>query len=214
MIDSEQDGGTERKRPGLTDLNGYHEVLVKRVDDFARAAGWRAIAMTYHNQDGGDALKLAGDNTGLYVRTLPDLVFTNGQRTILVEVKTHLSDRYSDATPELFPIVSAITLWRVQRVRTLYVYEDLHAGISAAWWAYQVFEDVPVAAIYVGTQRPEWREYMAWIRHWKSIGIIPADVPVKTVRTNGSGDPYVVIPERVLRTLLPWHVVLGDALGR
>jgi hypothetical protein len=41
---------------------------------------------------------------------------------------------------------------------------------------------------------------------------VPKDVPVRTVRTKGSGDPYVVIPERVLRGLLPWHVVLGDAL--
>jgi hypothetical protein len=214
MIRSEGDGKTERKRPRLTDLNGYHEVLVKRVEDFARAAGWRAIAMTYHNQDGGDALKLAGDNTGLYVRTLPDLVFTNGQRTILVEVKTHLSDRYSDATPELFPIVVARALWYTVGVRTLYVYEDPLAGISAAWWGHEVFEEVPVTAIYVGTQRPEYQELAALVRCWQRSWLIPADVPVKTVQTNGSGDPYVVIPERVLRNLLPWHVVLGDALGR
>jgi hypothetical protein len=200
--------------PQLTDLNGHHEVLVRRVLDYARAQGWRAIAMTYHEQDGGDALRLAGDNTGLYVRTFPDLVLTNGKRTILVEVKTHVSDRYADATPELFPIVAALSNWHALRVRTLYVYEDPHAGISAAWWAYQIFGDVPVSAIYVGTQRPEWREYMTWIRHFKAIGIIPEEVPVKTVQTLGSGDPYVVIPERVLRKLLPWHVVLGGALGR
>jgi hypothetical protein len=198
--------------PQLTDLNRYHEVLVRRVLDFARAAGWSQVPMTYHSRDGGEALRLANDPTAIFMRTRPDLNLTNGRKALMVEVKTCISPQYANATPELFPIVSAIVLWRVQRVRTLYVYEDPNAGISAAWWAYQVFEDVPVTAIYLGTQRPEWREYMAWIHHWKSIGIIPADVPVKTVQTNGSGDPYVVIPERALRNLLPWHVVLGDAL--
>jgi hypothetical protein len=213
MIDSEQDGETRTKRPKLTDLNGYHEVLARRVMDFARAKGWQSITMTYHEQDGGDALRLAGDNTGLYVRTFPDLVVTNGRRTILVEVKTHVSDRYSDATPELFPIVTARALWYTVGVRTLYVYEDPHAGISAAWWGHEVFEEVPVSAIYVGTQRPESPELAALVRHWRRSWLIPGEVPVKTVRTLGSGDPYVVIPERVLRKLLPWHVVLGDALG-
>jgi hypothetical protein len=170
--------------------------------------------MTYHEQGGGDALRLTGDNTGLYVRTFPDLVLTNGQRTILVEVKTHVSDRYADATLELFPIVVARALWYTVGVRTLYVYEDPHASISAAWWGHEVFEGVPVSAIYVGTQRLEHPELMALVRHWQRSWLIPGEVPVKTVQTLGSGDPYVVIPERVLRTLLPWHVVLGDALGR
>jgi hypothetical protein len=200
--------------PQLNELNGHHEVLVRRVRDFATAMGWRDVSVTYHGQVGGDALRLANDPTAIFVRTRPDLHLTNGQSALLVEVKTCVSDRYSNATPELFPIVTARVLWHVQRVRTLYVYEDPHAGISAAWWAYQLFEDVPVTAIYVGTQRPEWQQYMAWIRHWQSIGVLPGDVPVKTTQTLGSGDPYVVIPERVLRTLLPWHVVLGDALRR
>jgi len=214
MIESEQDGRAKRKRPNLTDLNEHHEVLVKRVVDFAGARGWRATTMAYHEQAGGDAVRLAGDSTGLYVRTFPDLVLTNGQRTILVEVKTHLSDRYSDATPELFPIVVARALWYTVGVRTLYVYEDPVAGISAAWWGHEVFEEVPVAAIYVGTQRPEAPELTALVRHWQRSWLIPGEVPVRTVQTKGSGDPYVVIPERVLRRLLPWHVVLGDALGR
>jgi hypothetical protein len=200
--------------PQLTDLNWHHEVLVRRVLDFARAAGWSQVPMTYHDRDGGEAMKLANDPTALYIRTLPDLNLTDGMRALMVEVKTHTSTRYSDATIELFPLVAARSRWRDLGVRTLYVYEDPHTGISAAWWAYQVFEDVPVAAIYLGTQRSDWREHMARIGFWKSSGLIPADVPVKTAQTNGSGDPYVVIPERVLRTLLPWHVVLGDALGR
>jgi hypothetical protein len=198
--------------PQLTELNWHHEVLVRQVLDFARDAGWRDVPVTYHSQEGSDVLQLANDPTAVFIRTRPDLHLTNGRRALLVEVKTCISSQYANATPELFPIVAALIHWHVLGVRTLYVYEDPHAGISAAWWAYQVFEDVPVAAIYVGTQRPEWREYMAWIHRWKSISVIPADVPVKTVRTNGSGDPYVVIPERVLRNLLPWHVVLGDAL--
>jgi hypothetical protein len=200
--------------PQLTDLNGYHEVLVRRVLDFARAAGWMHVPMTYHDRESGDALRLVNDPTALYIRTLPDLNLTNGRRALMVEVKTHTSSRLSDATIELFPLIAARSRWRDLRVRTLYVYQDPNAGISAAWWAYQVFEDVPVAAIYVGTQRPDWQEHMARIRAWQSSGLIPRDVPVKTVQTAGSGDSYVVIPERVLRTLLPWHVVLGDALGR
>jgi hypothetical protein len=200
--------------PGLTDLNGYHEVLVRRVLDFARARGWDKVPMAYHEQDGGDVLRLANDPTAIFMRTRPDLHLTDGRRGLLVEVKTCISPQYANATPELFPIVTARILWNVQRVRTLYVYEDPYADISAAWWAYQVFEDVPVAAIYVGTQRPEWQEYMAWIRHWQSVGVVPGDVPVRTVQTLGSGDPYVVIPERALRNLLPWHVVLEDALRR
>ncbi len=74
------------------------------------------------------------------------------------------------------------------------------------------WEEVPVVAIYVGTQRPESPELEALVRHWQRSWLIPGEVPVKTVQTKGSGDPYVVIPERVLRKLLPWHVVLGDAL--
>jgi hypothetical protein len=202
------------RMPGLTDLNRHHEALVVRVLDFARSMGWRAITMTYHEQDGGDAFRLAGDSTGLYVRTFPDLVLTNGKRTILVEVKTHVSGRYSDATIELFPLVAARSRWRDLGARTLYLYEDPNAGISAAWWGHEVFEGVPVVAIYVGTQRQGWQEHMDRIRAWKSSGLIPRNVPVKTVQTLGSGDPYVVIPEWVLRTLLPWHVVLGDALRR
>jgi len=200
--------------PGLTDLNGYHEVLVRRVLDFARARGWDKVPMAYHEQDGGDVLRLANDPTAIFMRTRPDLHLTDGRRGLLVEVKTCVSPQYANATPELFPIVTARILWNAQRVRTLYVYEDPHAGISAAWWAYQIFEDVPVAAVYIGIQRPEWQEYMAWIRHWQSVGLVPEDVPVRTVQTNGSGDPYVVIPERVLRSLLPWHVVLEDALRK
>jgi len=199
--------------PSLTDLNGHHEDLVARVIAYARAAGWREVPMTYHDRDGGDALRLANDMTGIFFRTLPDLVLTNGRRALMVEVKTGVF-KHANAASELFPIVMARDRWRVARIPTLYVYENPHFGVSAAWWGHEVFDDVPVTAIYMGTQRPEWREYMAWVRHWQSINLIPGDVPLKTIENRGSGDPYVVIPERVLRTLLPWHVVLGDALGR
>ncbi|RTG99680.1 hypothetical protein CSW50_12135 [Thermus scotoductus] len=55
---------------------------------------------------------------------------------------------------------------RVVGVRTLYVYEDPHAGISGAWWAHDVFHNVPVRAVYVGTQRAH-ADHMARIHYWQ-----------------------------------------------
>ncbi len=199
--------------PSLSELNGYHEELVARVARYAERLGWRAVPVVYHDARGGEALKLVGDETGLYMRTLPDLVVTNGRSSILVEVKTHVSNGYHDATPELFPIVVARTLYAALGVRTLYIYEDPVGGISGAWWAHQVFVDVPVRAIYIGAQRSDADEHAARISRWRSMGIIPHGVPVYRSRTRGSGDPYAVIPEGYLRTLVPWHYVLDDLIG-
>ncbi|TFU25626.1 hypothetical protein [Thermus tengchongensis] len=198
--------------PRLTDLNGHHEDLLDRVVRYAEHLGWRAVPVVYHGAPGGDALKLVDDPTALYIRTLPDVVLTNGRESILVEVKTHVSARYADATPELLPIVASTALYRVVGVRTLYVYEDPHAGISGAWWAHEVFHNVPVRAVYVGTQRAH-ADHMARIHYWQQMGLVPRSVPVIAKRTKGSGDPYVVIPEPYLRTLAPWHYVLDDLLA-
>ncbi len=199
--------------PGVGHLNHHHEDLQGRVVAFARAAGWSPVAMTYHNVQNGDVLRFASDPTGLYVRTIPDLVLSNGSEALMVEVKTHASTRYSDATIELVPLVTSITLWRIMGVRTLYVYEDPNAGISAAWWAHEVFGRLPVRAIYVGTQRPEWDRLDGQISLWQLSGVIPQGVPVVRIQPKGSGDPFVVIPEATLRTLPPWEEVLGRVLG-
>jgi len=198
----------------LTDLNGHHEDLLDRVVRYAEHLGWRAVPVVYHGAPGGDVLRLVDDPTALYIRTLPDVVLTNGRESILVEVKTHVSARYADATPELLPIVASTALYRVVGVRTLYVYEDPHAGISGAWWAHAVFHDVPVRAIYVGAQRTQALEHLARIRYWQRMGLVPSEVEVITTRTRGSGDPYVAIPESYLRTLLPWHYALEEVLTR
>jgi len=146
------------------------------------------------------------------VRTLPDMVVTNGQKTLLIEIKTCISSRYANATSELLPIIAARSLWNDLRVRTLYIYEDSHAGISAAWWAYQVFRDVRVSAIYIGTQRPDWKRSLDRIRDWQASGIIPRDIKIVTTSTGGSGDPYVVISENQLRNLPTWQEVLERVL--
>ena len=200
--------------PRLTDLNGHHEDLLDRVVRYAEHLGWRAVPVVYHGAPGGDVLRLVDDPTALYIRTLPDVVLTNGRESILVEVKTHGSARYADATPELLPIVASTALYRVVGVRTRYVYEDPHAGISGAWWAHAVFHDVPVRAIYVGAQRTQALEHLARIRYWQRMGLVPSEVEVITTRTRGSGDPYVAIPESYLRTLLPWHYALEEVLTR
>ncbi len=199
--------------PSVVHLNHHHEDLQGRVMAFAQAASWSPVVMTYHNAPNGDALRFTSDPTGLYVRTIPDLVLSNGKEALLVEVKSHTSARYSDATIELVPLVTSITLWRIMGVRTLYVYEDPNAGISAAWWAHEVFDQLPVRAIYVGTQRPEWDRLDGQISLWQLSGVIPQDVPVVRMRPKGSGDPFVVIPEATLRTLPPWEKVLGRVLG-
>ncbi len=200
--------------PRVEDLNWHHKDLQERVTAFTRSAGWSAVEMTYHKVANGGALCFTSDPTGLYVRTTPDLVISNGEEALLVEVKTHTSTRYSDATIELVPLVTAKVLWHTLGVRTLYVYEDPNAGISAAWWAHQVFEDLPVRAIYVGTQRQEWERLDSQIALWRLSGIIPGDVPVFRIQPRGSGDPFAVIPEAAIRGLPPWEEVLGQVLGR
>lgn len=199
--------------PSLSDLNGHHEDLVARIVRYAADRGWQSVPVVYHESPNGHVLKEVEDGTALYVRTLPDLVLTNGRESVMLEVKTHISMRYADATPELLPIVAATILYRTIGVRTLYVYEDPHAGISGAWWAHAVFHDVPVRAIYVGAQRTQALEHLARIRYWQRMGLVPSEVEVITTRTRGSGDPYVVIPESYLRTLLPWHYALDDLLA-
>ncbi|MFZ8812968.1 MAG: hypothetical protein ACO2OU_03725 [Thermus aquaticus] len=199
--------------PSVGRLNRHHEDLQRRVVAFARTAGWSSVVMTYHNAQNGDVLRFASDSTGLYVRTIPDLVLSNGKEALMVEVKSHTSTRYSDATIELVPLITAKTLWQLMGVRTLYVYEDPNAGISAAWWAHEVFDRLPVKAIYVGTQRPEWDRLDSQIFLWQFSGVIPRDVPVVRIQPQGSGDPFVVIPEATLRTLLPWEETLGRVLG-
>jgi hypothetical protein len=198
--------------PGISALNQHHNDLQERVVAFAESAGWSPVVMAYHNAANGDALRFASDPTGLYVRTIPDIVLSNGRKALLVEVKSHVSTRYSDATIELFPLVAARTLWRTMGVRTLYVYEDPNAGISAGWWAHQVFDDLPVKAVYVGTQRDEWRELDDRIGRWRADGTLPREVPVVYTQPRGSGDPFVVIPEAVVRALPSWEEALRRAL--
>lgn len=200
--------------PSLSDLNGHHEDLAARVVRYAERLGWRAVPVAYHEVQGGEALKLATDDTGLYVRTLPDMVVTDGEEAVLLELKTHVTRGRHDATPELYPIVAATVLYRALGVRTLYVYEDPVAGISGAWWAHAVFLEVPVSRIFVGAQRQDWALHLARIRRWQSMGLVPANVEVAVVRTRGSGDPFVVVPEEYLRTLLPWHYVLEELMRR
>jgi len=200
--------------PNLADLNHHHTVLQAAVREFIQRHGWHVLEVVYHHEGVGDTslLQRAGDPTALYVRTLPDMVITNGQKALLLEVKTNISTRYANATPELFPIIAARSLWNDLRVQTLYIYENLHAGISAAWLAHQVFRDVRVSAIYIGTQRPDWKRSLDRIRDWQDSGIIPRDIKIVTASTGGSGDPYVVISENQLRNLPTWQEVLERVL--
>jgi len=200
--------------PRLEDLNRHHEDLRRRVRAFAKSLGWSPVEITYHNAANGEVLRSASDLTGLYVRTIPDIVLSNGEETLLVEVKTHVSTRYSDATIELLPLVTARTLWEFVGVRTIYVYEDPNAGISAAWWAHDVFGTLPVKAVYVSTQKPGWERLDGQIALWRFSGVIPEGVPVVKTQPKGSGDPFVVIPEAAVRGLPPWEEVLGRVLGR
>ena len=199
--------------PNLADLNHHHTVLQAAVRDFIQRHGWHVLEVVYHNAGAGDTrlLQQAGDPTALYIRTLPDMIITNGQKTLLIEVKTCISSRYANATLELFPVVAAINRYQIE-VQTLYVYEDPRAGISAAWRCDDLFTYIPVRAIYIGTQRPEWKRSLDRIREWQANGIIPRDIKIVTTRTGGSGDPYVVISENRLRNLPTWQEVLERIL--
>jgi hypothetical protein len=199
--------------PTLEDLNYHHTMMEAAVREIIQRHGWHILEVVYHNGGVGDTrlLRRASDPTALYVRTMPDMVVTNGQRTLLLEVKTHISGRYSDATPELLPIVAARALSQIG-VEILYIYEDPKAGISAAWRCNDLFTHIPVRAIYIGTQRPEWKRNREMVCQWQNSGLIPQNIKVVTTRTGGSGDPYVIIPEYQLRRLPPWPEVLERVL--
>jgi hypothetical protein len=186
----------------------HHTPFQAVVTQYLQEAGFAVGSLGYHDslsRELCDRLARTDTPTAELVRNGADLVAAHETLplVLLVEVKTHTSQRYHDLTAEARQFV--------QRIREadhgalcLFCYRD-PAVREVGFWMHQlpIVREALIPARWDGEQTARFAD---------DLNAVLTGVPVRVTRaTNGGSDtPFVVIDERELRKLPHWTEQIAD----
>lgn len=180
--------------------------------EWLQQAGFEVGDLTYHRclpESLVNVLRHRRSPTAQVVRTRADRLAVHKVLPLefLVEVKSPGPWHYANALFELLPLAGHIADAEAFGTRCLYAYLDTTNRIQPGFWCHQ-------------------RPCIRWIRIPDSGNDIESDwfaaiayryFPEARVETNGargrgSNDPFVIMDEKVLRTLADWRALVEAAV--
>jgi len=141
--------------------------------------------------------------TTLRLRTRADRVAVHRRHGLAFEweAKTHAGSKYHNMALEVYPLCAHLAESDMD-VRCLYVYRDQDRGYDVGFWVHNPL-DIPVRAVKVPTR---------WQNHWFAAWIVAKvqewwpEVPIDPINwRSGSGDPFILIDESVVREMSDWR---------
>lgn len=189
-------------------LDPRHDQLETDVAAYLAQAGYLTGDATYHNvmpHSIKARLTTLYDPTSLYVRYRADRVAVHTTDPVVFqwEAKTHKTRNMHDLTIALAPLV--FHLANAERgVRCLYVYRDAERGYEAGFWAQRGMLPTVREIVWPDNHRREFTPYVNEMQ-------MELGVPVRNIgRTAGSGEPFVVVDEQVVRYLPDWRLLIDE----
>ena len=184
-----------------------HTALEAEVGEYLIGLGFEIASATYHTVMPGNVRDLLQNNyspTALYLRGRSDRIAVRPDGVVFEwEAKTH-GKSGRDMCVEALPLAHHILKARLD-VRCLYVYRHLALGHEAGFWVHQL---PPIRDLYIPTFR--WsQQQIAWFG--SVFNEIFPGTPVRMMsHVFGTGDPFLVIAERVIKTLPHWKDAIRE----
>lgn len=189
-----------------------HKTLETDIAEYLDRKGFWVGAATYHEvlpDNIKRRLSAIYTPTALYLRGRADriAVHKTGDVVIEWEAKTHTSGQRHDMTLEALPLCHHMDNANLG-VICLYVYRDTDCGYECGFWTEQLnTRDVPVRVIMIPGR---WNaDQRAWYRK-QFARVLPGVQIVDTGRNAGTGDPFLIIDESVVRGLPDWRCLIDE----
>lgn len=179
-----------------------HSQLETDATEYLTAAGFVVAEAPYHAtmaEEDVEALQQTVTPTALYIRSRADRIAIRQSPPLVFEweAKTHTTNKRHDCTLEALPV--AIHLLKAQLdIRCLYVYRDPYKGYEVGFWIH----DFPEVRVIMIPDR--WGD--AWTAWFQGVfsNFFPGVKIVDRIKTRGSGDPFLIIDESIIRELPGW----------
>lgn len=187
-----------------------HSKLEDDVTAFLNECGFLVEQAPYHTTMSIEMVSVLQDlytPTSLYLRSRADRIAVRAYPPLAFEweAKTHTSSRLHDCTIEVYP-VAAHLLKSSMDVRCLYIYRDVEKGYDVGFWIHQM-PDIRVIMI-----PDRWnRAWTAWHKSYCNR-FFPATSIRTGTRSNGTGDPFLIIDESIVRGLPHWKDLIRAAM--
>ncbi len=182
-----------------------HKNLETDVKDFLESRNYLIYEATYHaiaTTEIRDILRTRFTPTSLYLRGRADRIAIHKTLTLEFEFecKTHISRDYHDCTIELLPLIHHLSKSKLG-VKCFYAYRDntFSPAIECGFWIDQLPK---IREIWIPPRRTNnipWFDELA--RFW-----LP-DIPVSHNAVGGSGDPFLIIDESIVKSLPHWQLL-------
>jgi hypothetical protein len=185
-----------------------HVTLEQEVIAQLQASGFYTSASTYHETMPPELVQVLQRRfsiTALYLRSRADRCAVHKIQPVEFEweVKSHANPRYDDLTLEFLPLITNAERQRLYGVKCLYIFRV--NKIEGGFWSWPL----PDIRELRYSPRQEWQEHRGLILHLASFYGIHKVIE-KAV--SGSGDPFVVIDESVIRKMHRWEVLVDQLL--
>ena len=171
-----------------------HEEAERIVQECLERHGYAVQPMAYHHYFDPGLAQIVGrcnQPTSLYVRTLADRLAVKMPRLFEVEVKDELKQDYPNASVEVFPLLIHTYLYLSFGVDCLYafVFPD---DIKACWAQCVKLKEIIIPQRWRPMEKAYWepkiRQYFG-------------GVPLRSLQTGGSGDPFGLVPPAALNDM-------------
>ena len=187
-----------------------HTELEAEVTEYLIDEGFLVAQAPYHTTMDDKMVKALQNlytPTSMYVRSRADRIAVRERPPLVFEweAKTHASSYRHDCTIELYPVIAHILKARLD-VRCLYIYRDPWKGYDFGFWIRELPE---VRAIMIPDRWDDaWTSwYMSYCKRF-----FPK-TPIRTgMRTRGSGDPFLIIDESIIKELPHWKEQIQTAM--
>lgn len=191
--------------------NKEHAQLEDDVTNYLEQRGFCVADAPYHNTMRTKVVKTlqyTTTPTSLYIRTRADRIAIRDNPPLVFqwEAKTHQSKEKHDCVIELTPILFHLALVDYD-VRCLYVYRDLYKGYDAGFWMHNFPK---VRSIMI----PDcWNQY--WTKWFKDLCVatLPETEVVSGIVSRGTGDPFLIIDESIIRKLSSWKNLIKEVIA-
>jgi hypothetical protein len=194
----------------LAPLHPQHDAFETEVTQWLTAMGFLCHSATYHTMMPpamANLLRRRSSMTALHLRGRADRIAIH--QTLPVEFeyecKTHDSQQYQDLTIELTALCFHLMKARLG-VKCLYIYR--HNGREKGFWA----DEMPTPRVVHIPARYD----AATTLQFKGMAenYFP-NVPIRLGgKTNGSGDPFVIIDYSVVAQMANWRELVGVLMER
>jgi len=181
-------------------LHQQHDDYEQYFNAELKKLGFITDDMTYHSKMHPETKhRLSGiyNPTALYIRTRADRVaiHTRYRYVFQWEVKTHDSRQYRNWALEVFPLIVHKINSTTFGIRCLYAYYNPFTGHEAAFWS----DNIPILSCIMLTDRlaTNGEEYFNKL----CKGSFPHTNIITNINSNGSGDPFALIDEGIVKDL-------------